>query len=181
MIPKNIKTIKREKIHEGRVFDVTRDYLFLAGKKIVFDLVEHKGAVCILPILNNGNIILVKQYRHAIKKNILELPAGSLNENEQPLNCAKRELEEETGFKAEKWKKLFEINLAPGYSSELLFSFIATNLKQTKQNLDCDEFLDIKSISFGDALKMIKENKICDAKTISTILYAYTYNNKFFV
>ncbi|MEM2865676.1 MAG: NUDIX hydrolase [Candidatus Hadarchaeales archaeon] len=135
------------------------------------EVVEHPGAVAILPFLGGKRILLLKQYRPAIGKWIYEIPAGTLEKGEDLLACARRELEEETGYRAERMEKLFEMYLAPGYSTEKLHSFLASELHPTSPHRDWGEEIKVVKTTLPRALKMIRSNKIEDAKTIATILY----------
>ena len=155
----------------GKIFDVKRNQIILDKKRTYFDLISHKGSVAVVPLLKNKKIILVKQFRYAIKKELFEIPAGLINKNESLVDCAYRELKEETGFKANKIKKLFQTFLAPGYSDELLTIFLASDLEKGEQSLDLDEFIEVKTFNFDEILNMIKNNEITDSKTISAILY----------
>ena len=165
------ETINVNVIHKGKIFDVKRNQIILNKKKTYFDLVSHKGAVAVVPLLKNKKIILVKQFRYAIKKELFEIPAGLIDKNESLVDCAYRELKEETGFKANKIEKLFQTFLSPGYSNELLTIFLASDLKKGEQSLDLDEFIEVKTFNFDEILNMIKNNEITDSKTISAILY----------
>jgi len=135
------------------------------------DLVIHPGAVVIIPIISKDKIILVKQYRFAIKKSTWEVPAGTLKPKESPLKCAKRELEEETGYKAGRLLKLLTFYSSPGFLFEKMHLFLATNLTKGLQNFDEDENIKIKVFTLKEIEKMILKNKIIDAKTIVSILF----------
>ncbi|MFH1824730.1 MAG: NUDIX hydrolase [Candidatus Firestonebacteria bacterium] len=135
------------------------------------DLVIHPGASVVIPLISKDNIILVKQYRFAIKKWTWEVPAGTLKSEESPLRCAKRELEEETGYKAGKLTKLLSFYSSPGFLFEKMHLFLATDLKIGVLNLDEDENIKIKVFNLKEIEKMIFENKIVDAKTLVAILF----------
>lgn len=135
------------------------------------EVVEHPGAVAILPLLERDKILLLKQYRPAIGKWIYEIPAGTLEKGEDYLECARRELEEETGYKARRMEKLFEMYLAPGYSTEKLHSFLASDLEPSSPHRDLGEEIKVVKVPFEKALKMIESNRIEDAKTIATLLF----------
>lgn len=134
------------------------------------EVVEHNGSVAIIPMLNSKEIIMAKQYRYPIKKYTLELPAGTLEKNELPLKCAKRELEEETGYSAKTIKKIAEFYSAPGFCTEKMYLFIAKNLTKKKQMLEADEKIKIKKLKIHQALKFVKTGKIIDSKSIIGIL-----------
>jgi ADP-ribose pyrophosphatase len=154
----------------GRIFNLRRDVVKLPnGRLIDREVVEHPGAVAIVPIIGD-RIILVRQFRHAVGKVLCEIPAGTLKRGESPDVCAARELEEETGYVAGSLRKLFHCCLAPGYSSEVIHVYLATGLKPTKPNTDSDEFIEVLMATREEALRMVMSNEIEDAKTISGIL-----------
>lgn len=164
-------TVNSEKVFEGKVINLRVDTVELPNKKYAKrEIVEHRGAVGILAIDNN-EIILIKQYRKAVEDYLYEIPAGKLEINEDPLNCANRELIEETGYCPNKIEKLTEFYTSPGFSNEKIYLYKATDLKQVGNNLDEDEFIEVIKISFDKAKELIKQNKIIDAKTIVAILY----------
>jgi ADP-ribose pyrophosphatase len=162
--------VSSSNLHVGRVFKLRRDLVRLPnGRLTERDIVEHVGAVAIIPILDD-RIIFVRQFRHAVKKVLYELPAGTLRRGENPRVCAARELKEETGYEAGSLRKLFHCCLAPGYSSEIIDIYLATDLRRTKPATDSDEFIEILIVSKEEALRMVMSNEIEDAKTISGIL-----------
>jgi ADP-ribose pyrophosphatase len=162
------KVNSKATLYEGRVFKLLRENVTLNnGVTVDLDVIHHPGASAMIPISDNDNVILIKQYRHAIGDFIWEIPAGTLDPNETPLECAKRELIEETGFSANTWQKLGEITPVPGYSNERIHMFLAAGLVPAKQNLDKDEVLDVHEVPLGKAIEMIHEGAIQDSKTIS--------------
>ncbi len=167
------KVNKSVSIHHGRVFKLVKEHITLAnGVSSEIDIIRHPGASAIIPMSDKNNVILIKQYRHAVGNYLWEIPAGTLNPNESALICAKRELIEETGYSAIAWKKLGEIIPVPGYSNELIHIFLATGLKSAKQNLDFDEILEVHEIKFADALTMIYQGEIQDSKTVCGLFMA---------
>ncbi|MCQ5336866.1 MAG: NUDIX hydrolase [Candidatus Methanomethylicia archaeon] len=162
--------IKSELVYSGKLIKVRLDEVKLPNGKISKrEIVVHRGAVAILA-LDNNNIILIRQYRHAAGKFMWEIPAGTLEEGEDPLECAKRELLEETGYIANKIEKLIQFYVAVGYCTEIIHLFIARELKKLSQKTEEDEFINVYSIPIDKALEMIKNNEIEDAKTIIGIL-----------
>ena len=160
-------------IHKGKVFTLALDNVTLPnGVTTVIDIIRHPGASAIVPMLNKTTVLLVKQYRYAAGGFIWEIPAGTLNPEESPLECAKRELIEETGYSADKLEKLTEIVPVPGYSDERIHLYLATGLVKAVQNLDKDEILNVHEINMDDALKMIAKGEIIDSKTISGLYLA---------
>lgn len=164
------KQTNRKEIYNGRVIDVVCDDVVLQdGKTSKREVILHSGGVVILAVDKNNTVYMVKQYRYAVQKEIYELPAGRLEKDEDPFDCAKRELEEECGLVAESWENLGFIYSSPGILSEKLYLYKATDLKQTQQNLDEGEFLSVCKFNIEEIFGMIKENKINDAKTICAV------------
>lgn len=164
--------IDSKKIFEGRVFDVTVDTVREHGQTYVRDVVHHPGSAVILPVFDDDTIALVKQYRHPAVKYLLELPAGTLNDRERPEAGAARELEEELGLVAGHMEKLSEFFISPGFLSEKMWLYLATDLRETQQRLEEDEAIEIVRLSIDRALQMITDNEIEDAKTIIGLLLA---------
>ncbi len=162
--------LKSELVYSGKLIKVRLDEVKLPnGKTSKREIVLHRGAVAILA-LDNNNILLIRQYRHAARKFMWEIPAGTLEEGEDPLECAKRELLEETGYIANKIEKLIQFYVAVGYCTEIIYLFIAKELKKLSQRTEEDESIDVHMIPIDKAMEMIKNNEIEDAKTIIGIL-----------
>jgi ADP-ribose pyrophosphatase len=136
------------------------------------EIIEHSGSVVIIPIDENGNVLLVRQYRHATGGDLLELPAGTLEENENPEVCAAREIREETGMAAREFTKLGEFYLAPGYSTELMVVFLARGLSHDPLEADADEFLSVESVPIVEAIQMAERGEIPDAKSLAALFLA---------
>ena len=134
------------------------------------EVVEHPGAVGIVALKENGDIVMVKQYRKAVEQVLLELPAGKLEQGENPLDCAARELTEETGYTAGDLRYLVSFYTSPGFSNEIMHMFLATNLKEGKKDPDDDEMVETVEISRDRAIDMILKGEIKDGKTIAGIL-----------
>ncbi len=165
------KTLKTEWIYRGRVVNLKIDEVELPnGRKSKREIIVHRGAAAILPIDDEGNIVMVKQYRKPAEKVLLEIPAGTLEEGEDPLKCAKRELTEETGFAAREFAPLISFYSTPGFTTERLYIYVAKGLYEKPGEMDFDEFIEIEKIPFNEALSMVLEGKIEDAKTIIGIL-----------
>lgn len=141
------------------------------GSRSKRNLIEHPGAAAILPILDDGKILLVKQYRKAIESETLEIPAGKLDKGENPEICAKRELEEETGYKAKNIEYLGKIATAPGFCNEIIHLYKATGLTKGKKHTDEDEFTENILVTMDELKKMIKSGEIIDCKTLSILAY----------
>lgn len=167
------KTITSEDIFKGKVFSVKKETVKLPDDTNAYrEVVIHPGGVGILPIDNNKNIILVRQFRKGAESEVLEIPAGKIELNESIESCAKRELLEETGYVSDNIKYLGEYFPTPAYCSEIIRIFLATDLKYIGQKLDEGEFLELVKLKFNDAYKMVLSNEIKDAKTVIAILKA---------
>ena len=161
-----------EKIFSGRLIDLYFDQIELPnGKSSTREWIKHPGAVCIIPILPNGNLCLIRQYRYGPRAEFIEIPAGKLDVGEDPLVCAKRELEEEIGYIAGKLTLLTNIHPAIGFSNEKMWVYLAEDLILSKQSLDQDEFLELYPIPVKKAIDLIYEGKITDVKTVIGILW----------
>jgi ADP-ribose pyrophosphatase len=164
---------RRSQIYQGRVFRLMRENVTLDnGVNADLDYIEHPGAAAIVPLLAPGEVVLVRQYRHALKRFIWEIPAGTLDPGETGLECARRELAEETGYAAAEWQPLGEITPVPGYSDERVFLFLATALSPAHQELDADEMLAVHRLPLQKALDMIAAGEIQDAKSICGLMLA---------
>ena len=165
-------------IYDGHIIKLVKDRFFLrrAGNKLITrELVIHPGAVVILPFIGKDRIVLLRQFRYAVKGDLWEIPAGTLERGELPRACAKRELEEETGFKAKTFTRLTSFFSAPGISDERMFLYGAYGLTPGRKNLDHDEYLRHRIVSFETAMAMVRRGLICDAKTIIGILWARSF------
>lgn len=167
------KTISSEKIYEGAVLNLRRDKVVLPDKNNSYrEVVEHNGGVTILALNQVGKILMVKQYRKAVDNVLLELPAGKLEKGEERAKCAKRELWEETGYRAGKITKIFNFYTSPGYSSEKLNLYLAEDLKYDPGDaLDPGEFIENAVLEPSEIMTNIMNGKIIDAKTIIGLLY----------
>ena len=161
-----------ENVFTGRVFTVTADTIQEGDVTYTREVVRHPGSAVIIPVFDDGSVALVRQYRHPAVRYLLEAPAGTLNEREEPAIGAARELEEELGVVAERLEKLCEFFVSPGFLEEKMWLFLATNLTPTKQKLDADEIIEIVRIPFAQALEMISDGEIEDAKTIVGLMLA---------
>jgi ADP-ribose pyrophosphatase len=158
-------------IYEGKIFDVAVERITLPnGATKNREVVRHPGAAAMVPLLEDGKVVLVKQYRHAVGRFIWEIPAGTLELDEDPMTCAQRELIEEIGYEAGRLEKITEILPAPGYTDEHIHIFLATELTVAQQNLEDDEVLDVESLPFEKAVEMILSGEIQDAKSIVGLL-----------
>lgn len=170
--PSTPEFIDSKKVFAGRVFEVSVDTVREHGQTYIREVVHHRGSAVILPVLDDGNVALVRQYRHPAVKYLLELPAGTLNDHERPEDGAARELEEELGLRAGKMEKLSEFFVSPGFCEEKMWLYLATDLTETAQRLEEDEFLEVIRLPFDRALQMITDGEIEDAKTIIGLMLA---------
>jgi len=172
--------IKSETILQGRAFKIRRDHLKTPnGLETHLDIIEHGGSVVLVPIDEDGNILFVRQYRHAAGGDLLELPAGTRNGDEPYEECAAREIREETGMEAGKLEKVGEFYLAPGYSTEFMGVFLATELSHNPLDPDVDEFLSVEKMSVKDALSMAERGEMPDAKSLAALLLARPHLEKY--
>ncbi len=166
------KTIKSECLYNGRVISLSVDEVELPnGEKAKREVVKHNGGVCVIAEDNDGNIMFVRQFRYPYKEVVLELPAGKRDSStEDPLVCGKRELREETGAVAKRYFDLGNLYPTPGYCAEIIWLFGACDLSFCEQELDNDEFLAVEKIPLEQAVKMVLDGKISDAKTQIAVL-----------
>lgn len=164
------KVIDHKVIHKGRSFSFCSDVIEYGGKEMVKDYVDYPHAVAVLPYFGRDEFVLVRQFRYAVRDYIYEIPAGKLEQGEKVLDGAIRELEEETGFRANYVKEIFNYYPAVGYSSEVIHIVFAKDLKETNKNLDEDEFTDVEIVTYSKIMDMIKKNEIKDAKTIISFI-----------
>ncbi|CAG1001231.1 ADP-ribose pyrophosphatase [Anaerolineales bacterium] len=170
------RLLRSEILLKGRAFLIRRDYLKTPdGHETKLDIIEHGGSVVIVPVNKDGNLIFVRQYRHAAGTDLLELPAGTLEKDEDPAVCAAREIREETGFAAGKIEKIGDFYLAPGYSTEFMHVYIAQDLRHDPLEADADEFLSVETIPLVEAIQMAQRGEIPDAKSLAALLLAKSH------
>ena len=165
-------SIGSEKIFDGTLLHVRRDTVKLPnGNTAIREWIKHPGASSVIPLLEDGTIILVKQYRYPVGKITLEVPAGKLDApDEDPLVCAERELSEETGYTADKMEKLTTIATTVGFSNEYIHIYAATGLKAGQQHTDEDEFINVVKMPLAKAVEMVLSGEIYDCKSVAAIL-----------
>ena len=175
----NEKTLSSKTVYEGRIFRVTSDTAELEdGSVAVRDVVRHFGGVCVIPVTENNEIYLVRQFRYPFGETTLEVPAGKLEKGEDHAECGKRELLEETGLVCSEYTYLGGIYPLPAYSTEIIHMYLAKGLEYSGQCTDEDEFLDVVKMPFSDALRMVMDGEIKDAKTQIIILKTAVLMNK---
>ncbi len=168
-----------EVVYKGRVFNLEKDVITLPdGREATRETIRHGGAAAMIPIDNDGKIIFVRQYRHSARKEVLEIPAGTIENGEDPYECAIREIQEETSYKAGKMTFLLKMYSAIGFCSEVIHIYVAENLEKGEFNLDDDEFITTERYTVDEAVEMIYRNEICDSKTISAIFAYKDYLSK---
>jgi len=162
-----------ERVFNGRAFTLRVDQVSIDGKPpLSWEVLEHPGGVAVVPFDDEGNILMVRQYRHAVGVELLELPAGTLKQGEDPALTAHRELQEEIGMDAANLELIGEFFLAPGYSSELMRVYLATGLTPASLPQDEDEVIEVERVPFDEAVRLALNGQIRDAKSISGLLLA---------
>ncbi len=163
-------------VFQGRVFDVRRDWVRLPnGQETALDIIQHNGAVTIVPLDVNGHLWFVRQYRHAASTHLLEFPAGTLEPDEAPETCAARELREEIGLAARRWRPLGTFFLAPGYSTEFMYLFLAEDLYPAPLAQDEDEVLEPLHLPVAEVYRRAWAGEIQDSKTLAALLLAWPH------
>lgn len=168
------KTIKSEQIFSGKIISLQVDDVELPnGKQSKRELIKHPGAVAVIAITDDGKIVMVEQYRKALERDVVEIPAGKLEKGEEPSLCAKRELEEETGYVCKSLDWLISFYTSPGFADELVHLYVARGLEKKEDAAppDEDEFVTLVELTLEEALEYIEERKIYDAKTAYAVQY----------
>jgi ADP-ribose pyrophosphatase len=168
------KTLSSKTLFEGRVIDLLfQEVLLPNGKTSTREIIKHPGAVAVIPITDEGKIVMVEQYRKALERSIVEIPAGKLEEGEEPAATARRELEEETGYGCDTLTHLISFYTSPGFADEIVHLYIAEGLRkiEDKLQLDEDEFVDVLELTLEEAIRFTEEQKIYDAKTAYAVQY----------
>lgn len=165
--------LKQEYVYRGKVFDLSVSRFQSAEKgEVDIEIVHHNGGAGALPLFADGTVALVRQWRYPFGRYSLEIAAGRIEPGQTPEQTAARELEEELGYRARAFSKLSEFNVAPGYTQERLYVYLATGLEKSEQSLDEDEEIEVVHMSFADALARVRSGEIDDAKSIITLLLA---------
>lgn len=166
-------TLTTEPVFDGRLLKVHRDTVRMPdGHESIREWIAHPGAVVAIAQLDNGKLLFERQFRYPLRRVFLELPAGKIDINEHPLDTARRELREETGYKAKTWRHLATMHPCIGYSDERIEIFLAQGLSYVGHELDHGEFLEVLELSLGDALLAVRDGEITDGKTISALMWA---------
>lgn len=167
-----VKRVGRELVYQGTILEVYKDHMeFSNGNTAKWDFIHHDGAAAVVPVMEDGRILMVSQYRNALERMTLEIPAGKLDQPGEPgIECARRELEEETGYRSEELEWLLSLRTTVAFCNEKIEIFVARNLIPSCQHLDEDEFVDVKAYTLKELKEMIFSGKIEDSKTIAAIL-----------
>lgn len=169
------KQISSEMKFDGRLIKVTFDVADVNGKEAWREVVHHPGASAIVVIDDQGRIVMERQFRYALDRGLLEIPAGKLDGAEDPLHCAKRELEEETGYKASEWISLGAIATSPGFCNEVIHLYVVKGLSKGETNWDDDEYVELEYYTFDELMEAIRKEEIKDAKTLAALALAMPY------
>ncbi len=173
------KIIASKTVYTGNIITVRKDQMrFPNGYSGIREVVACADAVAVVALTDRNEVLMVKQYRHPASQELWEIPAGKIEAGEKPLQCAQRELEEETGYRAQNWRQIYSFYTSPGFCTEQIFLFLASDLTKYNQKLDQDEFIEVEKITLPAALKMAASGQIVDAKTIVGLLTAERYINQ---
>ena len=163
--------IKRDYIHRGRVLDFSLSTFNTAEKgEVTLEIVHHNGGAGALPLFEDGTVALVRQWRYSINRYSLEIAAGRIEKGQSPEEAARRELEEEVGYRAKNFQKVTEFLVAPGYCEERIYTYLATDLEKSVQHLDDDEEIEVVRMPLAEAIAKVQSGEVDDAKSIITLL-----------
>ena len=175
-IQKNTQVHQVHQHYQGTLFSfVSEDVTLPNGSRTELAMVRHPGSTAVVALFDDNTVLMERQYRHAVKDYLLEIPAGTMEPGELPLDCARRELEEETGYVAEEFIELSKVLILPAYSDEKIYVYLARDLTLTHQNLDNDEIIDVVKYPFDKALNLIGDGHISEALTILSLQMAWLY------
>ncbi len=174
-----IKRLSRDLVHKGAIIEYYQDTMLLPGGNTAkWDFIKHKGAAAVVPVLDDGRLVMVRQYRNALERETVEIPAGGLNTSDEPtMDAAIRELSEETGYTAETIEFLLTIRTTVAFCNEKIDIYVARGLTPGSQHTDEDEYVDVKAYTLDELLSMIYSGQIEDSKTIAAI---FAYKEKYF-
>lgn len=172
LMAEEFKRLNRELMYHGTIVDFYKDTVQVPNGNIVaWDFIGHKGAAAVVPVLEDGRLLMVRQYRNALDRYTLEIPAGGLNGADEPTrDAAARELEEETGYRSENLELLITIRTTVAFCNEKIDVYVARNLTESRQHLDEDEFINVEAYDVEELSRMILNGQIEDAKTIAAIM-----------
>ena len=165
-----VERLKRELKYQGTILKIYEDTVIANGHEAHWDFIHHDGAAAVLPVTDDGKILMVRQYRNALDRETLEIPAGKLDDPKEPkIQCAYRELEEETGYRSEHLEYLMSLNTTVAFCDEAIDIFVARDLIPSHQHLDEDEVIEVEAWELKDLLQLIYEGKMTDGKTVAAI------------
>jgi ADP-ribose pyrophosphatase len=166
-----LRVRRRREVFRGRYIRVAlKDVVLPNGRRTTLNVVEHPGAVAIVPVFENGDVALIRQFRPSVDEELFEIPAGTLEPGEPPLATAKREIVEETGYRARSWRKISEFYTAPGFCTELMHVYVARDLAPASAEGDADEIIEPMRVPLRKALDYVRRGRIRDAKSIVGLL-----------
>lgn len=172
-------TISSVAVYEGSFLKLRRDTVRLPdGRQGTREYIRHPGAVVVIALVDDDHVVMIKQYRYPVQRLIVEFPAGKLDAGEPPLECARRELLEETGYSATEWSELGHMHLAVGYSDEIIHIFLARGLVSGERQLDEDEFLHVEVQPIAQVLEVCRTGGITDAKSLSCALWLQNLHSR---
>ena len=178
-IQKNAQVHQVYQHYQGALFSfVSEDVTLPNGSRTELAMVRHPGSTAVVPLFEDNAVLMERQYRHAVKAYLLEIPAGTMEPGELPPDCARRELEEETGYVAEEFNEISQVLILPAYSDEKIYLYLARGLTLTHRNLDVDEIINVVKYPMADAMRMIEKGQIVDALTILSLQMAWIYLQK---
>jgi ADP-ribose pyrophosphatase len=166
----DIKVIDKQSIYKGRIIDLFVEKVMFPAREVAMECIHHPGGAAVVPLFPDKTVALIQQYRYCMSDAIWEIPAGRLEQGEEPLGCAKRELEEEVGYKAVQMRKLTDIYSAPAYCTEVISIFLAQDLIPARQQLDDDEIIKVVRLPLTEAIEKVIAGEIRDAKTVVGLL-----------
>lgn len=173
-----VRRVGRDLVYEGAILKMYQDHMeFANGNKADWDFIHHDGAAAVVPVLDDGRILMVSQYRNALERMTLEIPAGKLDDPEEPgLECSRRELEEETGYRSDDLEWLLTLRTTVAFCDEKIEIYVAKNLVPSRQHLDEDEYVDVAAYTLDELKEQIFDGRIQDSKTVAAIL---AYESKY--
>ncbi len=176
MSESDARLLTRKSIYRGRTIQLDVERVILPnGVTAELDMVRHPGASCVLPVLPDGKLLLIRQFRHAADEVIWEIPAGRLDPGETPEACARRELEEETGMRAATLQRLTTIYTTPGFTDERIHLFLAHGLEEGAHHREADEFMELQTLRWSAVLELVRTGAIQDGKTLTALLFVQTF------